>query len=171
MLEENVEMMRRGITRPTEIEIELKKRLEQLTDRLIQKQLQVCTNTHTHTNLQFINILLLFWNVVLKENICEAMNSQITPTCLLFEICSKLTKEINPCTHFVNNKISLWHSCLAVLILVLVILLSATISTLSSFYWEHFVYLAMIYDLYSILKWYSHFVLIIFPNLLYHWKA
>ncbi|KAG6497116.1 hypothetical protein ZIOFF_045004 [Zingiber officinale] len=41
MLEENVEMMRRGITRPTEIEIELKKRLEQLTDRLIQKQLQV----------------------------------------------------------------------------------------------------------------------------------
>ncbi|XP_042408053.1 golgin candidate 2-like isoform X1 [Zingiber officinale] len=41
MLEENVEMMRRGITRPTEIEIELKKRLEQLTDRLIQKQSQV----------------------------------------------------------------------------------------------------------------------------------
>ncbi|XP_074591344.1 golgin candidate 2-like isoform X2 [Curcuma longa] len=41
MLEENVEMMRRGITHPTEIEIELKKRLEQLTDRLIQKQTQV----------------------------------------------------------------------------------------------------------------------------------
>lgn len=51
MLEENVEMMRRGITHPTEIEIELKKRLEQLTDRLIQKQTQVCTNIYTHKNL------------------------------------------------------------------------------------------------------------------------
>ncbi|XP_064978107.1 golgin candidate 2-like [Musa acuminata AAA Group] len=40
-LEENIKMMRRDIVHPTEVEVELKKRLDQLTDRLIQKQMQV----------------------------------------------------------------------------------------------------------------------------------
>ncbi|THU70290.1 hypothetical protein C4D60_Mb08t23450 [Musa balbisiana] len=40
-LEKNIEMMRRDIVHPTEVEVELKKRLDQLTDRLIQKQMQV----------------------------------------------------------------------------------------------------------------------------------
>lgn len=34
-------MTRRDMVQPTEVEIELKKRLDQLTDRLIQKQMQV----------------------------------------------------------------------------------------------------------------------------------
>ncbi|WOL20061.1 golgin candidate 2 isoform X1 [Canna indica] len=42
-LEEDVEITRRDIIHPTEVEIELKKRLDQLTDRLIQKQVQVET--------------------------------------------------------------------------------------------------------------------------------
>ncbi|CAO2036806.1 unnamed protein product [Urochloa humidicola] len=40
-IEENIEMTRRAMVQPTEVEIELKKRLDQLTDRLIQKQMQV----------------------------------------------------------------------------------------------------------------------------------
>ncbi|KAF8762786.1 hypothetical protein HU200_009094 [Digitaria exilis] len=40
-IEENIEMTRREMVHPTEVEIELKKRLDQLTDRLIQKQMQV----------------------------------------------------------------------------------------------------------------------------------
>ncbi|KAL6651902.1 hypothetical protein ACP70R_010827 [Stipagrostis hirtigluma subsp. patula] len=40
-IEENIEMTRRDMVHPTEVEIELKKRLDQLTDRLIQKQMQV----------------------------------------------------------------------------------------------------------------------------------
>ncbi|KAF6163544.1 hypothetical protein GIB67_002549 [Kingdonia uniflora] len=41
MLEENIEIMRKEIETPIEIEVELKKRLTQLTDHLIQKQSQV----------------------------------------------------------------------------------------------------------------------------------
>lgn len=51
-LEENIEMMRRDIVHPTEVEVELKKRLDQLTDRLIQKQMQVFSPP----------MFLLFWN-------------------------------------------------------------------------------------------------------------
>ncbi|KAI5010350.1 golgin candidate 2 [Hordeum vulgare subsp. vulgare] len=40
-IEENIELTRRDMVQPTEVEIELKKRLDQLTDRLIQKQMQV----------------------------------------------------------------------------------------------------------------------------------
>lgn len=40
-LEDNIEITRREIVHPTEVEVELKKRLDQLTDRLIQKQTQV----------------------------------------------------------------------------------------------------------------------------------
>ncbi|KAJ4962100.1 hypothetical protein NE237_022010 [Protea cynaroides] len=40
-LEENIEMTRKEIDNPTEVEIELKRRLGQLTDHLIQKQAQV----------------------------------------------------------------------------------------------------------------------------------
>ncbi|CAN6241180.1 unnamed protein product [Urochloa humidicola] len=40
-IEENIELTRRAMVQPTEVEIELKKRLDQLTDRLIQKQMQV----------------------------------------------------------------------------------------------------------------------------------
>ncbi|XP_062184820.1 golgin candidate 2-like isoform X2 [Phragmites australis] len=40
-IEENIELTRRDTMHPTEVEIELKKRLDQLTDRLIQKQMQV----------------------------------------------------------------------------------------------------------------------------------
>lgn len=40
-LEENIDITRREMLDPTEVEIELKKRLDQLTDRLIQKQTQV----------------------------------------------------------------------------------------------------------------------------------
>ncbi|XP_062226961.1 golgin candidate 2-like [Phragmites australis] len=40
-IEENIELTRRDMMHPTEVEIELKKRLAQLTDRLIQKQMQV----------------------------------------------------------------------------------------------------------------------------------
>ncbi|XP_029117714.1 golgin candidate 2 isoform X2 [Elaeis guineensis] len=40
-LEDNIEITRREMLHPTEVEVELKKRLDQLTDRLIQKQTQV----------------------------------------------------------------------------------------------------------------------------------
>ncbi|KAK9278546.1 hypothetical protein L1049_028115 [Liquidambar formosana] len=40
-LEENIEMTRKEIENPTEVEVELKRRLGQLTDHLIQKQAQV----------------------------------------------------------------------------------------------------------------------------------
>uniref|UniRef100_J3M244 Golgin candidate 2 n=2 Tax=Oryza brachyantha TaxID=4533 RepID=J3M244_ORYBR len=40
-MEENIELTKRRMVHPTEVEIELKKRLDQLTDRLIQKQMQV----------------------------------------------------------------------------------------------------------------------------------
>lgn len=40
-IEENIELTRRDMVQPTEVETELKKRLDQLTDRLIQKQMQV----------------------------------------------------------------------------------------------------------------------------------
>ncbi|KAG2569354.1 hypothetical protein PVAP13_7NG372400 [Panicum virgatum] len=40
-IEESIELTRRNMVHPTEVEIELKKRLDQLTDRLIQKQMQV----------------------------------------------------------------------------------------------------------------------------------
>ncbi|KAM0908389.1 hypothetical protein ACQ4PT_015488 [Festuca glaucescens] len=39
-IEENIELTRRDMVQPTEVETELKKRLDQLTDRLIQKQMQ-----------------------------------------------------------------------------------------------------------------------------------
>lgn len=51
-LEKNIEMMRRDIVHPTEVEVELKKRLDQLTDRLIQKQMQVFSPP----------MFLLFWH-------------------------------------------------------------------------------------------------------------
>lgn len=44
-LEENIEMTRKEIEDSTEVEIELKRRLGQLTDHLIQKQAQVCLST------------------------------------------------------------------------------------------------------------------------------
>ncbi|XP_024022154.1 golgin candidate 2 [Morus notabilis] len=40
-LEENIEMTRKGMEEPTEVEFELKRRLDQMTDHLIQKQAQV----------------------------------------------------------------------------------------------------------------------------------
>ncbi|XP_022933913.1 golgin candidate 2-like [Cucurbita moschata] len=40
-LEENIELMRREMEEPTEVEVELKRRLGQMTDHLIQKQAQV----------------------------------------------------------------------------------------------------------------------------------
>uniref|UniRef100_A0A0D3G113 Golgin candidate 2 n=1 Tax=Oryza barthii TaxID=65489 RepID=A0A0D3G113_9ORYZ len=40
-IKENIELTKRRMVHPTEVEIELKKRLDQLTDRLIQKQMQV----------------------------------------------------------------------------------------------------------------------------------
>jgi hypothetical protein len=36
------------MVQPTEVEIELKKRLDQLTDRLIQKQMQVRSSSTPH---------------------------------------------------------------------------------------------------------------------------
>ncbi|XP_074560809.1 golgin candidate 2-like [Curcuma longa] len=41
MLEGNLDMMQGDVMHPSDVEIELKKRLDQLTDRLIQKQTQV----------------------------------------------------------------------------------------------------------------------------------
>ncbi|KAJ0981338.1 hypothetical protein J5N97_009593 [Dioscorea zingiberensis] len=41
ILEENIELTKREMVHPTEVEVELKKRLGQLTDHLIQKQTQV----------------------------------------------------------------------------------------------------------------------------------
>lgn len=41
-LEMSIEMTRKEIEDPTEVEVELKRRLSQLTDHLIQKQAQVC---------------------------------------------------------------------------------------------------------------------------------
>ena len=40
-IEESIELTRRDMVHRTEVEIELKKSLDQLTDRLIQKQMQV----------------------------------------------------------------------------------------------------------------------------------
>jgi hypothetical protein len=41
-LEASIEMTRKEMEDPTEVEIELKRRLGQMTDHLIQKQAQVC---------------------------------------------------------------------------------------------------------------------------------
>lgn len=41
-METSIEMTRNEIENPTEVEVELKRRLSQLTDHLIQKQAQVC---------------------------------------------------------------------------------------------------------------------------------
>lgn len=41
-LEANIELTRKEMEEPTEVEIELKRRLGQMTDHLIQKQAQVC---------------------------------------------------------------------------------------------------------------------------------
>lgn len=51
-LEASIELTRKEMEDPTEVEVELKRRLGQLTDRLIQKQAQVCLNQ---------NIILLFF--------------------------------------------------------------------------------------------------------------
>lgn len=40
-LEENIEIARKEMEHPTEVEVELKNRLAKLTDHLIQKQAQV----------------------------------------------------------------------------------------------------------------------------------
>ncbi|XP_058108182.1 golgin candidate 2 isoform X2 [Magnolia sinica] len=52
-LEENTEMIRKEIEDPTEVEVELKKRLAQLTDHLIQKQAQVEALTSEKAMLLF----------------------------------------------------------------------------------------------------------------------
>lgn len=43
-LEANIEMTKKDLEDPTEVEVELKRRLAQLTDHLIQKQAQVCVS-------------------------------------------------------------------------------------------------------------------------------
>lgn len=52
-LETSIETTRREIENPTEVEIELKRRLSQLTDHLIQKQAQVCLS----------NCITLIWSI------------------------------------------------------------------------------------------------------------
>jgi hypothetical protein len=52
-LEANIEMTRKEIEDPTEVEIELKRRLGQMTDHLIQKQAQVCLPTSSI--IQWVN--------------------------------------------------------------------------------------------------------------------
>jgi len=58
-LETDIEMTRKEMEDPTEVEIELKRRLGQLTDHLIQKQAQVCLSNYFQVNcsnwdLQFL---------------------------------------------------------------------------------------------------------------------
>lgn len=45
-LEANIELTRKEMEEPTEVEIELKRRLGLMTDHLIQKQAQVCHSKH-----------------------------------------------------------------------------------------------------------------------------
>lgn len=52
-MESNIEMTRQELENPTEVEVELRRRLGQLTDHLIQKQAQV----------SFMNRLDLIGNV------------------------------------------------------------------------------------------------------------
>ena len=47
-LELNIDVTRRELEEPTEVEVELKRRLNQMTDHLIQKQAQVCHFKHTY---------------------------------------------------------------------------------------------------------------------------
>lgn len=49
-LEADIEMTRKEMEDPTEVEIELKRRLGQLTDHLIQKQAQVCLSNYFQVN-------------------------------------------------------------------------------------------------------------------------
>lgn len=56
-LEANIELTRKEMEEPTEVEIELKRRLSQMTDHLIQKQAQVCHSKH---------VFLIQW--ILKSN-------------------------------------------------------------------------------------------------------
>lgn len=44
-LEANIEITKKEMEEPTEVETELKQRLGQMTDHLIQKQAQVCLQT------------------------------------------------------------------------------------------------------------------------------
>ena len=44
-LEANIEITKKEMEEPTEVETELKRRLGQMTDHLIQKQAQVCLQT------------------------------------------------------------------------------------------------------------------------------
>lgn len=55
-LEADIRTMRKELEEPTEVEIELKRRLEQLTDHLIQKQSQV----YQHFNIERIQTKLIF---------------------------------------------------------------------------------------------------------------
>ena len=49
-LEADIDMTRKEMEDPTEVEIELKRRLGQLTDHLIQKQAQVCLSNNFQVN-------------------------------------------------------------------------------------------------------------------------
>lgn len=53
MLEANIEMTRKEIENPTEVEVELKRRLSQFTDHLIQKQAQVEALSSEKATMQF----------------------------------------------------------------------------------------------------------------------
>lgn len=65
-LEANIEMTRKEMEDPTDLEIELRRRLSQMTDHLIQKQAQVC----------------YFWSFMGPFNIrCASLHVQVN--CLL----------------------------------------------------------------------------------------
>lgn len=60
MLEENIESTKQGRVYPSEVEVELRKRLTQLTDHLIQKQTQVLLNLFDIVSSLYFYFTLLF---------------------------------------------------------------------------------------------------------------
>lgn len=56
-LEANIELTQRETEETTEVEIELKRRLSQLTDHLIQKQAQVCLSNRITQEEKNFNVV------------------------------------------------------------------------------------------------------------------
>jgi len=61
-LEADIEITRKEMEEPTEVEVELKQRLQQMTDHLIHKQAKVCLLIH----LVDCNVCECSWNTALN---------------------------------------------------------------------------------------------------------
>lgn len=67
-LEADIELTRKDIEEPTEVEVELKRRLSQMTDHLIQKQAKVCLSPILRIVLFFAS----YFNRLFRQIYCFA---------------------------------------------------------------------------------------------------